>query len=512
MALSLTDPATKWRFTCLTDSGGTRPPSGGLVLTEVQHDGHNFARDIRVIGLWVEMETVAPGGNVTATVKNFYVLDSGIFSVSPITVLRPAPMTHPATGRTFQYLREVDAVLAFSSYFQAGVNHVAFGVKAEYQAAGFFAAFTNCELAGLTVEQIFLFSAYGNSPVHEPSGGLNAARCHPIVRYTTAPNAAVDRSIDYTRLKSIRFDYRLYLYVDRHHDVATNATLAQLGNQAGVFADSDTFAGTVGTAIASSIWSLSRSTGFSAGSFDALEKPLVLEITAPGLANGFPHFRTMPPNSVAVRCWDNVHWWGARGPGAPIISAPGAFHAAHMHWRWGGAGGPKVGGNPHFQGSWPTGQAANPVTNGRWGPIVDPNIWMQTIRFAIVKNDPRLDPTRGVPNASLSRDDWKTLFDPGLRAAPDDIMNGADIVLWFSVEVPREVTVPGYSTFTGTSHVSVPTTTYTARSPGTILISGIFFAHDAEQTGFFVGSTSPAHRPRDEVAIRSGRQWFRPAS
>jgi len=510
----LSDPgATNWSFSCLTDSGGTRPPAGGLVLQEVQHDGHNFARDIRVIGFWVEIETVRPTGTVASTTSSFYVLDSPPFTVSPLSVLRPVPTASPTSvGGTFNYLREADAALDFREYFKDSTgNYVAFGVKGEYQAPAFFAGFTNCELAGLTVEQIFLFSRYGNSPVHEPSGALNAARCHPIVKYTTIPNGSVNRGVDYTRVKSIRFDYRLHLYIDRHHDVATNATLAQLGNQAGLFADSDTLSGTVITAIGSTLWNLSTSAGVSSGSFDAVEKPLVLEVTAPGLANGFPMYRTMPPNSVTVRSWDNVHWWGARGPGAPIISTPGAFHAAHMHWRWGGAAKP-VAGNPRFHGNWPSGQAANPVTNGMWGPVVDPNIWMQTIRLAVVKNEARLDPTRGASASSLSRADWKTLFDPGLRATPDAISSGADIVLWFSVEVPREVTVPGFSTFTPPSYTTMPTTTYTARSPGTILISGIFFAHDAEQTGFLVGSTSPAYRPRDEATIRSGRQWFRPAS
>jgi hypothetical protein len=71
-----------------------------------------------------------------------------------------------------------------------------------------------------------------------------------------------------------------------------NAGLQQLGSQAGRFADSDTVAGTVVTSIGSTIWTLSTSTGFSSGSFDAVEKPLVLEVMGPGLAEGFPTFAT----------------------------------------------------------------------------------------------------------------------------------------------------------------------------------------------------------------------------
>jgi hypothetical protein len=144
--------------------------------------------------------------------------------------------------------------------------------------------------------------------------------------------------------------------------------------------------------------------------------------------------------------------------------------------------------------------------------VLKPDVGERGSGVAIVKNEARLDPTRGAAASSLSLADWKTLFDPGLRAAPDAISSGADIVLWYSVEVPQQITVPGYSTFTPPTHTSVPPTTFSARSPGTILISGIFFAHDAELTGLTVGSTGPAYRPRDEPTIRSGRQWFRPAS
>lgn len=512
----LSDPGrTEWRFSCVTAGTSMNPPPGGIVLQDITHDGHNFAKDIRVIGFWVEMETVAPGGVVAPLPKQFFLLEAPNFAVSPITVLRPAPMTIPATGRTFAYLREVDSALDFGAYFKDSAgNYVAFGVKAEFQAATFFSRFTSCELLGLTVEQIFLFSAYGHDPRHEPSGALSAARCHPMLKYTTSPNPALNRMLPYTRIRNIRFDYRLHLYIDRHHNTATNAGLTQLGNQAGLFADSDSLASTTASAIGSTLWNLSRSTGVTRGSFEAVEKPLVLEVTAPGLANGFPLYSSSPASqaSSAVRCWDNVHWWGARGPGAPLISTPGAFHAAHIHWRWGGAASPKVGGNPRFQGSWPSGQAANPVTGGKWGPVVDPNIWMQTIRIAVVKNDPRLDPAR-TPATNLSRADWKTLFDPGLRAAPADISAGDDIVLWYSVEVPREVTVPGFSTFTPPNYTTTPTTAYQARSPGTVFLSGIFFAHDAEVTGTFVGSTAPAHRPRSESTIRTPPlQWFRPAN
>ncbi len=51
------DPVTGWSFECVTDSAG-KPPNGGLVLRDIRHDGHNFAKDVRVIGLVIEVEHV----------------------------------------------------------------------------------------------------------------------------------------------------------------------------------------------------------------------------------------------------------------------------------------------------------------------------------------------------------------------------------------------------------------------------------------------------------------------
>jgi hypothetical protein len=519
--MKLADPTTNWAFTCLTDPGG-KPLAGGLVLQQVTHDGHNFAKDIRVIGIWIETELVDSSGKVISTAKKFYALDSSTFTVSTVTTLIPKPVFNPTYGKTFDYLKESDAALDFTEYFkEPGGNYVAYGVSAKFDAPTLLGALPNCEYTGLALEQIFLFSRYSNSPKHEPSGGLSAARFHPMIRYQFSKNASYDDKKQFTRVSSIRFDYRLHLFLDRHYDVATNATLAQLGNQAGVFADSDTVLGTAAVSIGSGIWNIFKSntaaTAMSRGSFDAVEKPLALEITAPGLAKGFSIFTTTTAGGAAlnVRCWDNVHWWGSRGPGAPLISAPGAFHCAHMHWRWGAAG--KAAGvawNPRFNPStWPAGMPVHPAIQGMWGPLVDPAIWIQSLRLAVVKNDPRLDPNRGVALSALSKDDWKSLFNPGLGPTPSSISTGDDLVLWYSAEVHHDVTIPTSSTNALPPSFSVPPSpTYISAASGTVFIHGLFFAHDAEKTGLTVGSTDPAYRPTDEASIRSSKQWFRAAS
>ncbi len=504
MTKALSDPETKWSFSCLTDGGGSKPPDGGLVLQQMQHEGHNFAKDIRVVGFWVETETVS-AGTASSPSKKFYLLDAATFTVSPIEIFAPAPPSSPvAVASTFAYLKQLDVALDFKEFFKSAGNYFAYTVKARFTAPAFFKAFPNCDMAGLNVEQVFLFSRYGNAPVHEPSGGLNAARCHPILRYEMIANAALDIKKTFTRVKSIRFDYRLHLCVDRHHDLTTNAGLKQIGNQAGLFADGESGAVTIGAkslsfrgglVIGGIPIPLPDPTKFSKGVFEGIEKPLVLEVTLSGLESGFSAFRTSP-SAPEQRCWDNVHWWGARGAGKPLISAPGAFHAAHIHWRWGKAASDKK--SPQFGAGWPSGVEGNAPTAGKWGPIVDPNIWMQTIRVAIVKNDPKLDPNKA-PASSLSKADWKTLFDPGLRATPDDVSAGDDLVMWYSVGIPSEVTFD----------TSGAAKTFKAKTPASVFVSGIFFAHDAEITGVAVGTTDPQHFPTDEATIRAGKKWYR---
>jgi hypothetical protein len=140
-----------------------------------------------------------------------------------------------------------------------------------------------------------------------------------------------------------------------------------------------------------------------------------------------------------------------------------------------------------------------------WGPLVDPGIWNQTLRVAIVKNDQRLDPNRGAKPTELSKNNWFSLFSSGEDAPPPEpISAGADIVLWYSIEVHYDVTLP-------TSPTESNPTTYRSASSGTVFIHGFYFAHGAEKPGLFVGTTDPAYRPLSEEYIRMAKLWFRTA-
>jgi len=125
---------------------------------------------------------------------------------------------------------------------------------------------------------------------------------------------------------------------------------------------------------------------------------------------------------------------------------------------------------------------------------------MQTIRIAVVKNEPSLDPARaGTHLEDLSKDDWQSLF-TDLGPKPSNIKPGGDLVLWYSSQVHREITVAA-------QRWGVPTSKMGAAYTGTIFLHGLFFAHDAEKTGIAVGTTEPLYNPKSP-----SQKWFRPPS
>lgn len=490
------NPETGWTFECPTDSSG-EPPEGGLVVQKVRHHGYNFAKDVRVTGLWLSYDTVKESGQVSNSYKKFRLLGSKWgFTVSKVVALEPKPiLNHPTWKEKFEWLKELDA-LNFSDYFQdPSGTYSAYGVMAKYEAPNLFTdllGLENCEYAGLSIQQRFLFSRYSDEPPHEPSGALAAARFHPLVDYEFKSNSAFDQKRAHTRITSIRFDFRVHLFIDTDREY-TGWELSGLkagekvqGNQAGLFADRESL-----PSIKSLALRMGQGRKASIAAFEAVEKPLVLEVTAPGLLKGVADGRQLSDQDRGpddrVLCWDNVHWWGSRPP-AFYVSSPGAFHAAHVHWRWGASlnkiaalAGPFVDVGEHFM----PGQ-----------PLMDPRIFMQTIRVAVTKNRAELDPAQTKTFLSESR--WEDLFTHGRQ--PEEILKGNDIVLWYSSEVHSQVTIP--------SRDSKP---LVAAPSGTIFLHGIFFGHNAEQTGLTVGSRSADYRPISESSIMREQKWFRPA-
>src|SRR5262249_42096228 len=122
--------------------------------------------------------------------------------------------------------------------------------------------------------------------------------------------------------------------------------------------------------------------------------------------------------------WDNIHWWGGYKD-YHIPSAPGAFHAAHLHWRWGlrlqtkdkiPFIDPKFKGEPQFRGA---------ILGG---PLVDPLILFQDIEFAVVSKT-------NLPEdiTTHSSENFKDFFIAAKGNRPDDkISEGDDLALYYS--------------------------------------------------------------------------------
>jgi hypothetical protein len=504
------DKLTGWTFECPVDSSGKPPESqGGIVLREMRHDGHNFAREVRMIGLWIEIENGDGSGNIGNREKKLRTLSaSNGFTLSPIRKLEPTPiLNHPTWKEKFEWLKDFDDALNFSDYIQDPQGtYSGYGVAANFDAPDLFAfmAWTNCDFAGLSIEQVFLFSHYSDEPPHEPTTVLTAARFHPLVRFELKKNPAFDPSKQHTRVVSIRFDFRLHLYLDSRFD-AKNAPQNKntVRNQAGLFADRESVSV---SSLAQTINPASDRTLVSGQSFSAIEKPIVLEIAAPGLVQGFTDSTGLNISKFDrlhdVDCWDNVHWWGMRATPNVYVSAPGAFHCAHSHWRWGSVlamadiniGTPDrpipvlpIDTGVHFQ----------PGT-----PLLDPGIPWQTLQIAVTQNAKRFDPAQKTPLTDLTERDWETLFERSSNNPPPvKIADGDDIVLWYSTEVLKRFTPPGQG---------MPA--FVAAPQGTVFLHGFFFAHDDEMSGVAVGTTNAEHRPSSAAAIEKSKKWFRPTN
>jgi hypothetical protein len=510
MTVPYSDPVTGWSFDCETEAAGTGPPEGGMVLKNIRHRSNNFAYDLRLVGIRILVSEVEPSGKVATKTSTLVTLGPTSFTIGPIQELKPSPLTAPpvaGAGATFfdRLKAAASELVMLKSYFnELPGSYSGYGLRVDYKSnASLFSAMPNCEVNALNISQIFLFSTYGKSPPHEPGSVLMAARCHPLTTYAMVANSSVDKTRNYQRIESIRFDYRIHLAVDSVPSAGTAAPTPKLNN-AGLFRDKDTASVIRGAA---GLFQGGRPMAYAKGAFAAVEKGLVLEVVAPGTSEGLSAFKV---GGGEHWCWDNVHWWGNRGSG-PMISTPGAFHATHMHWRWGKAGSAGRSTIPEIDTSGrPAGLTNLPVSGSDTGGLlVDPRIWIQTINVAVVSNDPSLDPNHsGTSLAGLCEEDWKSLF-TGLRAKPAEIVKGAEIVCWYSTEVNRELTTPASTTlgFTTTS-----AKTYTNKPEGTVFLHGLFFAHEPEITGFGIGDTGPLYWPNSESAVRSGEHWIRDAT
>src|SRR5690349_4154063 len=92
-----------WTFDAEFDDQTGAPLDGNLALTSVRHDGHNFAHDLRAIGIWIKLEHVDGSGQVLKTESLQLTLDSKSFKVSPVRTLIPRSVTVRPSRQLLRY-------------------------------------------------------------------------------------------------------------------------------------------------------------------------------------------------------------------------------------------------------------------------------------------------------------------------------------------------------------------------------------------------------------------------
>ena len=470
---------------------------GGLVLKDVQHDQFNLARDIRVVGIWINPEE-GPGWQTKR-------LMLGTEDFADQT----ADPSHPNYNPAYLRYRGFNAPPPFDIYTQPALEHAA-GVQAVYRTRKkVFGNDNDSDDDYLTITQSFIFTKYGKEPAHEPGGVLNAARIFPLVKFSYGGK----------KVKSIRVDYRFEVALDLlldpflntgatkgmlrhpHLDTAPTIGLVDPGPTklvqffklfkflarvrpmlAGIFRDKEEAPASVKTE----------------DIFYAAEKPVPWEVIGRGLIDGIPGnkltskivgrsahaiVRQGTGNEVADNdksTWDNIHMWSNYRLGPAYLkkqpSAPGAFHAFHCHWRW-----PDVVQHPDLvdrlkvflgnlteTGKASVGKLAEeqfqgiPLNGHIGGPLLDPLIPTQTIHFAITMPKP----PKGKPQERwdaehvVTTEKFEELFFDTAAEQPRDISGGKRVLTWISIKATKSGSQKPFT--------------------GTVFAHGIYFAHNVE--------------------------------
>ena len=496
--------ADGWSFDYLISGSPEFPDADqGVCLMNVSHQGHFFAQDIRLCQIWVNP------GDPDEKRLTLGTADFDLVSVNEFPALKQRP---PKPFNAYPVVNSLSA------------NYVSKG--AIYPGS-----------MRLKIVQHFVFTDYSKDPAHEPGGVLTAARVFPMFHFSFVNGP--DPMSSSAMFRSLRFDLRLGLKLDLSLNSPTPrvALMQLLGRipkhseyeelfkrpqQLGLFKDEDELdRSTLG--IISAILFLAKrkheegtigkhvdetaSIMASIATFQNVEKPAVLEMIGRGLRRG--DWRSEPKAEKVL--WDNVHWWGGFdwrerkatdpsiiGPAhSQLPSTPGGTHAAHFHWRWGlvlqkGTLEAAKSGEPQFKGT-PIG-----------GPLIDPAIPDQDIRFAAVQGDiASMEQTTSEFGKDLRivRDGSQRAKDAAARPGqPLLISQGNDTVLYASCEVHQQ---------------------QGKVFQGTVFPQGIFFAHEPEQPTYIslnpfsskksnlVGSSTALYWTRSLQQIMKESHWSR---
>jgi hypothetical protein len=496
----------------MDDETETKPwPKGGIILKNVKHDGYNLAKDIRITRIWLfgddngkevaeDFKLIWKDSKRNTPDADFELLDFRLKSdTKNINIASPV----------------INSDRVFAKYTPVGFIYAKY--KLIQKKESFF--FSKESDAPFFFEQKVLLTDYGRNPAHEPGAILDATRLFPLTSFNTN-NPKIKRvRVDYRlhnsldvfikveeqrpiiynspatsvfRKKPIQYsmpwtlDIALFSILGRQATVDEKQSLTSRPNQVGVFRDDEHLPGPV--ALQEELRGDLLDDLFYAG-----EKPMPWEICSLGLIDGKPgsnflqstSFEGEDSISFKKLTWDNIHWWGGfnwEGKGKQLPSTPGAFHAMHLHWRWGRVSGfpssfdflqmdgtrliKGLGrgafGSDQFKGY----QRINNSTFDIGGPLIDPKIPNQTLRFALTKllSNPSDTPLPISWDASTfpSQQKFEELFSTKIK--PRSISQGDNLVLFFSFEARNSNLVE----------------TADRQFGGTFFIHGLYFGHNLE--------------------------------
>ncbi|AXG69594.1 hypothetical protein KORDIASMS9_01819 [Kordia sp. SMS9] len=455
----------------------------GLTLKDVSHNGYRMAYDIGVIAIWVypKKNLVDENGQTYKPYK--LVLGHKDFEQvnDDYSELRSDFKAEKKAKDNTVNSNSVGSLANFNTY-KKSIEHV---ITASWKSRK---KLFGEKSSHLYITQKYILTDYNDVPAHEPTGGIFAARMHPITKIYYE-----NRNDGY--LYSIRVDYRLHLNLDTYPEKQETGVYVGYG-----YGSSDTFSRVQKENVLNNHAGLFKDVdglefGLPANRavFESSEKPIIAEIFSDGIIRGsnkrlienrnYTNFWGKKKEEQTIQnTWDNIHWWGAGGN--IHASAPGAFHALHIHWRWAEILQRKdsiydITGITHEGEEQFVGQS-------KGGVLTDPRIQNQSIRFAIVKNDslPKWD------HSEHSTENFGDFFE-NLHGVPEPILigtkpdEGANLVLYYSTEVFAEKQPYGRVSARGLGSegvIKVPL-------EGNVFLHGIFFAHqDEKSSGTLVGS------------------------
>ncbi|MBA2611327.1 MAG: hypothetical protein H0U95_05095 [Bacteroidetes bacterium] len=458
-------------------------PKGGLAIKNVYHNGYSFAKDIRVVSIWVFP-------------KNTERFEPKQLVLGPPDFIQ-IPINEHSQPFSPNVQKPLTAPLNFSSFNTESALEVRWVSKEPIFSD------KKGKSRHIVITQTYIFTDYNNEPRHEPSGVLTAARLFPIttVFYGNEEDGYI---------ASVRVDYRLHLNLDGTLKYKANEVFSKLikdninliklknyPNQAGVFKDKESSA----YVNAITIDPVNNPSGKpfidATNIFEAIEKPLLYEIYSNGVIKG----STLLDDQDKQEGWDNIHWWGYRGKAQPIISAPGATHAAHLHWRWGSSaqtfGKQFKTGNPNLNEL----IKMNAKGNFIGGPLVDPKVWIQTVRFAVsINKDPFILNDNNFKE--LSFENFEDLF---IKNNIESIENGSDLIMFYSIEAYKEKKIQKNTE--GPKYSITDEHKLLSGISGTYFIQGLFFGHEAEKKIAEAGSTKPEYVNPSKKGVK--KIWYR---